>query len=167
VSSRLGVGTAFTVCLPWAQPAQALAPAATPATLVASARARILIVDDDPLVARALQRMLASRHEVMVETSASAALARAARDSRFDLVFCDLMMPDMTGMELYGVLRERQPALAERLIFMTGGAFTPEARLFLEQVPNPKVEKPFERDAVLSLVDTATRAAATSRAGLD
>jgi len=153
VQSQPGAGTAFTVRLPWAKPARDVAPASAPAGPRRSARARILVVDDDPLVARALQRLLASRHEVLVETSASAALARAAGDSRFDLVFCDLMMPDMTGMELHGVLRERHPELAARIIFMTGGAFTPEARQFLEQVPNPKVEKPFEHEAVLALVE--------------
>jgi PAS domain S-box-containing protein len=160
VQSRPGAGTSFVVRLPRAPAVAAAAPPAAKAapTPPAGRRASVLVVDDEPLVARALRRFLASRHDVTVEASGTAALARADAGEQFDVIFCDLMMPGMTGMELHAALRERHPDQAGRVVFMTGGAFTSEARQFLEQVPNRKVEKPFEQEAMLALVDAASRA---------
>ncbi len=62
------------------------------------------------------------------------------------------MMPDMTGMELHARLRDIAPALADRTVFLTGGAFTPSARDFLARVPNARIEKPFEPDQLRALV---------------
>jgi len=52
-------------------------------------------------------------------------------------------MAGMTGMQLYDELRRVDPGMAARVTFMTGGAFTPEAREFLARVPNRCLEKPF------------------------
>jgi len=62
------------------------------------------------------------------------------------------MMPDMTGMELHAKVRDIAPVLAERTVFLTGGAFTPGAREFLARVPNAWIEKPFEPEALRALV---------------
>jgi CheY-like chemotaxis protein len=67
---------------------------------------------------------------------------------------CDLMMPEMTGMDLHAELSSRDPALAERLVFMTGGAFTPAAREFLDRVVNARVEKPFDVPSLRTLIQT-------------
>ena len=159
VESTLGEGSTFRVRLP-----AAAAPAETAARPAASERAapppgrrgRVLIVDDEPLVGRAVWRMLAPHHNVVVLTSARAALDRLAVDAgSFDLVLCDLMMPDMTGMELHVQLSELAPGLAARTIFLTGGAFTPIAGKFLERIPNPCLEKPFEPQALRDLVARA------------
>jgi len=64
------------------------------------------------------------------------------------------MMPEMTGMDLHAELLRREPALAERLVFMTGGAFTPAAREFLDRVPNARVEKPFDVQDLRALIQT-------------
>src|SRR6266511_3312883 len=119
----------------------------------AALRGKILVVDDEALVARAVGRILSSQHEVVTRTSARAALADVAgAGGGFDLVLCDLMMPDMNGMEFHARLREIAPALAERTLFLTGGAFTASAREFLARVPNPRIEKPFEPDALRAFV---------------
>ncbi len=156
VESAPGKGSSFRVFLPpaaaSAQPhavAHGLAAAAGSAAL----RGKILVVDDEALVARAVGRILSSQHEVVTRTSARAALADVAgAGGGFDLVLCDLMMPDMNGMEFHARLREIAPALAERTLFLTGGAFTASAREFLARVPNPRIEKPFEPDALRALV---------------
>ena len=70
----------------------------------------------------------------------------------FDLVFCDLMMPEMTGIDLYRALIELGTFDTARVIFMTGGAFTPDALGFLERVTNPVLDKPFEAEEILELV---------------
>jgi hypothetical protein len=59
----------------------------------------------------------------------------------------------MTGMDLYQELRVFAPEQAERIVFMTGGAFTTRARRFLEEVDNPRLEKPFQANTLLGLVD--------------
>ena len=68
------------------------------------------------------------------------------------MVVCDLMMPVMTGMELHAVLARERPDLAARMVFITGGAFTPAARAFLNQVPNPRLDKPFSSDRLRAAV---------------
>jgi CheY-like chemotaxis protein len=63
----------------------------------------------------------------------------------FDLIFCDLMMPEISGMDLYQMIRQARPALAERMVFVTGGALLDGVREFLDEVPNQHLEKPVER----------------------
>ena len=109
-------------------------------------RRRILLVDDEVNLAAGLQRALAREHTVLVATSGREAKGILADDDGFDIILCDLMMPDVTGMELHAYVLAERPHLAPCMIFMTGGAFTEGARVFLENVPNVRVEKPFEID---------------------
>lgn len=113
-----------------------------PATPVPADGRDILVIDDEPMVGRAITRMLVPPHRVVFVGSAAEALALLA-DGRFDTILCDLMMPEMTGMALYERLVVEAPAHAARMVFLTGGAFTPEAADFLERVPNARLEKPF------------------------
>jgi PAS domain S-box-containing protein len=165
VESAVGKGSTFRVHLPPLDSPRAAPPPAVGEAPQAAApparRGRILVVDDEPLVGRAVSRTLASSHEVVVLTSALAALERlTSPDETFDAVLCDLMMPEMTGMELYARLVAAAPALAARTIFLTGGAFTGPARAFLDGVPNACLEKPFEPGA---LRDTLARVLAPER----
>jgi CheY-like chemotaxis protein len=112
----------------------------------------VAIVDDEAGIRRAVGRSLANAHEVVLFESARVLADQVAAGERFDVILCDLMMPDMTGMELHQVLRSRVPEQADAMIFMTGGTFTPESRAFLEAVPNPRVEKPFEIAALRTLI---------------
>ena len=91
-----------------------------------------------------MRRLIAGHHDVVVVTSAADALLRLAADDRFDAVLCDLMMPDMTGMELFAEVQQRLPAYTERFVFMTGGPFTPMAREFLDTLGKPCLDKPFD-----------------------
>jgi PAS domain S-box-containing protein len=156
VESAPGKGSTFRVSLPPAGPAAADPPAAP----AARARKRLLVLDDEPLVGRVVARILATDHDVVTRTSARDALPELLGRPGFDLVLCDLMMPDMTGMDLHAALALAAPALAARLVFLTGGAFTPAAREFLDRVPNPRLEKPFEPRALQDLVAAALAAAA-------
>jgi CheY-like chemotaxis protein len=99
------------------------------------------------MVLRAVRRTLAREHDVVCEERARAALARLSAGERFDLLVCDLMMPDLSGAELHAALRAARPDLADRMVFLTGGAFSPTARAFLASVANACLEKPFEPDA--------------------
>jgi CheY-like chemotaxis protein len=103
-----------------------------------------MIIDNEPLMLTALARMLEPEHEVAAFASAREALERLRAGDRFALILCDLMMPEMTGMELHETLAREAPELAERMVFLTGGAFTEAARVFLDGTHRPWLEKPFE-----------------------
>jgi PAS domain S-box-containing protein len=153
VDSRPGAGTTLRVALP---PAPAATPALTPVAPAAAPpsarRGRVLVVDDEPAVASAVRRALASQHEVVVQGSAEAALQAVQGGERFDVIVCDLMMPGMSGMDLHEVLARTAPDLARRIVVLTGGAFTPRAREFLDRVPLPRCEKPFDSGELRELV---------------
>ena len=102
----------------------------------------MLVVDDEALVARSLARLLGA-HEVTVLTSAAEVLKRAAGGERWDVVLCDLMMPEMSGMELEERLAVVAPDLIPRIVYLTGGAFTDRSREFLA-AGRPHLEKPVE-----------------------
>jgi PAS domain S-box-containing protein len=153
VTSELGHGTRFRVLL---KASAAMAPASRaclPKHVVAPRRGKILVVDDDLMTGAAVCRILASEHEVLFLQDASHALARILRGEVYDVIVCDLMMPDMTGPEFYEALAAQAPELSRRVIFMTGGAFTPSARQFLDGVPNPSLAKPFASEALKALVN--------------
>jgi CheY-like chemotaxis protein len=126
-------------------------------------RARVLIIDDDPKLARSIKALLEDAHDVEVETSAVRACARLLVEEPFDVVFCDLMMSDMTGMDLYDKVKATRPAEAGRIVFMTGGAFTARARAFLASVDNDCLDKPFVRADLLGVI--ASRLAERSEKG--
>ena len=152
LSSEHGKGAIFRVVLPPARPRlepPAALPVARPPRAVACAA--VLIVDDEPALGLVLKRVLRD-HEVSVVTTAKAALQLLDAGKRFDVILSDLMMPEMSGMDFHAELARRFPAYLERLIFVTGGAFTPAGKEFLERVPNARIRKPFEPRAVRELV---------------
>jgi CheY-like chemotaxis protein len=67
-------------------------------------------------------------------------------------VLCDVMMPDLGGKDLYEAVRRTHSGLERRFIFVSGGAFTANAREFLETIPTPKLEKPFNEPALRQIV---------------
>jgi PAS domain S-box-containing protein len=152
-----GRGSVFRVTLPAAPAAmpEATIPAPpSPArdSLAPRRRGRVAVVDDEPGVRRAITRLLAAAHQAEPFDSARTLVARIAAGERFDAILCDLMMPDMTGMELHRELQRLAPQQAATMIFMTGGTFTPEASDFLRDVANRHVEKPFDTAALRALV---------------
>ena len=160
VESRAGQGSTFRVLLPavplerppasfWPERVPSIPPPRAP-------RGRILVVDDEPVLAAALGRSLEPEFQVEVLGNGRAALERLRRDPPFDAVLCDLIMPELTGMDLYDALKETDPDLVERIIFMTGGTFTRRARDFLASIPNPALDKPFDIGALEALLRVRT-----------
>ena len=158
VDSAVGRGSVFRVILPAAPAARPRPTEPPPAPREGgdARRARILIADDEPIVSRTLARFLGRAHDVTVAGNGREAL-EALAGARFDLILCDLMMPEMTGMDVHAALAERDPETADRIVFMTGGAFTARARAFLDRVPNPRLEKPFTMATVEQLIRERVR----------
>jgi ligand-binding sensor domain-containing protein/signal transduction histidine kinase len=153
VRSELGKGTTFQVVLPAATEDAATQGAARVSLASAPVvRGRLLIIDDEPMLTAALSRMLSPEHEVEAFTSARVALERLRSGERYSLILCDLMMPDMTGMELHETLVRELPSQAECMVFITGGAFTEAARRFLESTSRPCLDKPFEPERLRARV---------------
>jgi len=123
-----------------------------PAAVEFAVRARVLVIDDEPQVGALLERALGREHEVTVLTSAREALARLTAGERWSAIVCDLMMPDMTGMELHARLAAQLPEVVGRMVFVSGGAFTPEAQAFLERVANPRLDKPVDLPRLRALL---------------
>ena len=103
---------------------------------------RIMFVDDEPNILRAFARVLSPLGDVVTALGGGAALELLEGDTTFDVVLCDVMMPDMDGAMLYEVLLRDFPALAARVVFCTGGVLTPRLTTFLEDVPNGVLAKP-------------------------
>ena len=151
VESELGRGSTFRVSLPtprheWMTPPESVGPG------VGLARRRVLVVDDDELVLTSLERILSGEHEVTSTRTAADALRRCEAGERFDVILCDLMMPEMTGIDLRRELLRVAPDQAARMMFITGGAFTESAQQFLAETRVVHVEKPFDPLALRALV---------------
>jgi len=150
VQSEVGRGTCFTVRLPIRRVETAPVEAASrgdddgeaEAANAPQLRGRILIIDDEAAIRSIMVRLLA--HDTVQAASGAEAKQILEGDQAFDLILCDVMMSDLSGVDLHEWLAAAHPSLAKRLIFVTGGAFTPRARDYLSQVDNLQIEKPFD-----------------------
>lgn len=118
---------------------------------------RVLVVDDEPLIGRALQRSLRG-FEVTLATEGRQVLEWLAAGRQFDVIVCDVMMPGMDGPQLYAEVARLFPGHAERVIFMTGSATTAAAQEFVKAVRNPVLEKPFDVEALRATIRSLVRA---------
>jgi PAS domain S-box-containing protein len=147
VESVPGQGSTFRVLLRASESVPAAEPVAT-VPGIRPRRGRILILDDDEGVARSLERLLAASHDVEISHDPNAVAERLLAGESFDVIFCDLMMPTMTGMDLHALVADKRPDQAERIVFVTGGAFTPSAQAFTSSTSNIVLEKPFQMTAL-------------------
>jgi CheY-like chemotaxis protein len=134
--------------------AAAVSPPATPPRATEARPGRVLVIDDEQGMVNSIRRVL-HKHEVITARGGQEALEIIARDQRFDLVLCDLMMPEMTGMELFEQTAPKFPGLADRFVFMTGSAYTTDAQEFCRRVVNRKIDKPIANEKLIELVGEA------------
>ena len=124
-------------------------------------RYRVLLVDDEPLVAHTMERLLRRDYDVTTALCGREAIEHIARGSRFDAIVSDVMMPQMTGIELFEELLRVAPEQAPRLIFLSGGAFTTRTRERLDELGAFELEKPVSakdlRACVLRVVNEGGR----------
>jgi PAS domain S-box-containing protein len=145
VESLVGIGSTFRVTLPAAPSAHGVVERRIEPSPSGDRRVRrVLVVDDEPLMGQSLRFLLEPEFEVASVTRAPLALSTLTGGEQFDAILCDLMMPDMNGMDFHAAVSTAVPELARRIVFLTGGAFTPSAQRFLGRVKNPVLQKPFD-----------------------
>jgi PAS domain S-box-containing protein len=157
VTSEVGKGTAFRISLPASHAEVSEVVLDVAVDVAAVRRGRILVVDDEPMIGKALQRSMSEEHEVIATTSASHALETIVAGDRFDVILCDLMMPQMTGMDLHEALVRVAPEQANRMVFLSGGEFTERARAFIDTTSNQRLEKPFDVRQLQALINDRIR----------
>jgi len=160
VESTVGVGTVFRIYLPVRDPQEnqrsgkgrVVPPWSAATDRLGHSRGRVLVVDDEMLLGRSIKNALSDEHDTLVVERASEALGRLDRGEKFDLILCDVVMPDLGGSEFYQTVTTRWPESAPGIVFMTGGAFTPETVAFMEHLPNRVLYKPFKLDSLKTLI---------------
>ncbi len=156
VDSVAGAGSTFRVTFPVRAAASASQPDSREAP-TPTRRGRVLVIDDERPLVTSLTFVIDPHHDVVGVTRAREALDLIARGETFDVILCDVMMPDISGMQFFEQLSKAAPALQDRVVFLTGGAFTQAAREFLQRVPNPRMEKPFKAAALLEMIAKVLR----------
>ncbi|HUS28253.1 MAG TPA: response regulator [Kofleriaceae bacterium] len=151
--TEVGKGTTFHLTLPVAGPTVAPVTKKVPMIAKAVRRGRVLVIDDEESLGQAIRRYLSIDHDVEAVTSARVALDMLARGDRYDVILCDLMMPQITGMEVHDTVAKIDQRQAQRIVFVTGGAFTEAARKFFENTPNQRIEKPFDLKTLRLMVN--------------
>lgn len=150
--SRTGQGTTFEVRLPPSLADSVRPDSFHPPSVRSGPTARVVVVDDELLVGRSIRRALRN-HDVQVFSSGKEAIEVLCNGGDpVDIIFCDIMMPEVSGMEVYSEVAERRPELASRFVFMTGGVFTTKARDFLRETTLSCLDKPFELRQIRDLV---------------
>jgi PAS domain S-box-containing protein len=152
IDSTVGTGTRVRVILPVFEAESRPHPSPLSSIPPPSRRGRVLIVDDEPQVLRVLSESVRQEHDVLAATNGRDALALLDADDRIDAIVCDVMMPDLSGVDLHDRLARRKPELARRMVFMTGGAFTRQATEFIERTTLPVLDKPFDPRALRALL---------------
>lgn len=146
IQSHPGQGTVARVVLPRVarapRPLTVPPPSMSAIRRAARGKLSVLVVDDEPVIARLIQKALID-HDVTTAHDGREAVALMGQHA-YDVILCDLIMPEMTGMDVYRAALQRETPVNERIVFMTGGAFTQRARDFLQSVPNLRIEKPFD-----------------------
>ena len=111
---------------------------------------RVLVVDDEPEIAQLLKEMLFD-FDVCIAENGQAAIDRWTSED-FDIMVCDLMMPKVSGMDVYQAFQNAAPGEEQQILFITGGAFTPATRAFLESLEKPCLQKPFSPHELRQMV---------------
>lgn len=150
VESTEGKGTSVQVTLPRARADLQGEPEVQ--TRSGASGGHVLVVDDEVSLVELIERALGEEHQVTSTTSARSALSMLVGGERFDVILCDVMMPELSGVEFYRAVEREAPEQLSHIVFMTGGAFSPEVHEELETLPNRRIQKPMALDALREVV---------------
>jgi PAS domain S-box-containing protein len=168
VDSEPGTGTTVRMRLPLAVALTARTTIEAPVVRAAPAApavptGAVLVVDDEPMVASALCRLLRSRGYAAESAPDGRSGAQLALTGRFDAIVCDLMMPGFSGVDLHDELESERPELLDRLLFLSGGAFSPREQAFVEQARRTVLAKPWSSDGIVAAIGAIVERSVTGR----
>jgi PAS domain S-box-containing protein len=150
VSNDLKGGAVFTVVLPVGKPsAQVVEPTKIDCPLKTL---RVLVIDDEPEIADTITEILRNHGHSADSVGDGREGLKAAQSGTYDLIISDIRMPLVDGRELYEVLRQTRPEMADRTAFVTGDTLSAEIQSFLAETMAPYIEKPFLPADVLELL---------------
>ena len=112
----------------------------------------ILVVEDEPAVAELLSHVLSGEGRIIDSAADGQEALDMVGKKRYDRIIMDLRMPGLSGQEVYRHIRDADPALARKIIFVTGDTVRSEAREFLQETGNPVLSKPFDLSELRRLV---------------
>jgi signal transduction histidine kinase len=112
---------------------------------------RLLIVDDDPVVRSSLGRLLGVAYRVESAGGVREALERV-QNQQYDVILCDVMMPEGGGIRFWEEVATQAPDQTGRVVFLTGGAASSQARAFLDRQSQPVLEKPIDLGRLAHLI---------------
>jgi len=156
VESEVGKGSTFRVILR-AAPAREEQRESPGVVEAPSPGKRVLIVEDEPRLAKVIQLILSS-YVTTTAASGREALERLRAGDRYDLILTDLTIGDIDGFAIFERIRAERPGLEQRVVFMSGDPGTPRAHAFFRAIPNPVIEKPFDPQRLLEVIDSVMRA---------
>lgn len=128
---------------------------------------RVLIVDDEPLLGRALSLVLSDVHHVDVVTSAKDAIVRLLSGEYYDVILSDIAMPGMNGVDFYDQVARTHPHQARRIVFVTGGVVNDAVRARVEATQRRVLEKPIGADRLRAIVAALVAGAPSPRAAAE
>jgi C4-dicarboxylate-specific signal transduction histidine kinase/CheY-like chemotaxis protein len=147
-------GTTVVILLPSGTANSMESPPPDQLPLTQATKARLLLIDDDPFICEMMTLMLQARCDVTITHDGRAGLEKILNPvEKWDLVICDLMMPVMSGAEVYRALRKSCPIKASELVFLTSGGTTEGDIRFLDELPNVLLKKPFSLVEFQTLLD--------------
>jgi len=152
VASEPGQGTCMRVVLPGTTKTVGSSNPPRRISVPGAPRRRVLVIDDEDSIGLSLRRALGDEMSVVIATGGREALALLEADREFDVILCDVVMPDMDGVAVYRAVQERVPELGPRFVFMSGGALTADARAFVAEMHGRFIEKPFAVDDLRELL---------------
>ena len=155
IASQVGEGPPARVSLPRVLPEQVASQRPRRSDAPDGSRLRVLVVDDEPMIARSLERALKVNNDVFTCSGGKAALELLEASASYDVILCDLSMPGMSGAELFDTVARRWPGMEQRFIIMTGGACSDAAQSFLDRRAVPRLDKPLDLAALRALLDKA------------
>ena len=114
--------------------------------------ARILVVDDEQVILDFLDRVLTEEgYNTETEVDPEKTLLKL-QNAKYDIVFIDIKMPHINGIELYTQLKEIAPYLVGRVIFITGDTMGTDTRQFLDESKAHYITKPVDIDQLKKVI---------------
>lgn len=151
VESEEGKGATFVIELPLSNSQKGIesrSPRTETPQMIAPNK-RVLVVDDEPILRDIITRQLVLHNCIVDEASDGLEALQKIRALQYDCILLDLKMSGMDGRELHQQLLDHHSEMAARVIFMSGDTINPDTQGFLDELPNPVLEKPFDSSDLL------------------